>query len=138
MGQVMNNFIIIKSITIILVYVSRLKKNLSYVSLLSHTLSLCLMVKEKSPYFSLLSHTHSLCVFSKQILCSLFLGYLLEGGNTLLSPPWLSSRRRQLFVLSSLAISLKVVIPCSLLLDYLLESSNTLLSPPWASSQRQQ
>ena len=35
--QIPNNFIIIKSITIILVYVSRLKKNLSYFSLLSHT-----------------------------------------------------------------------------------------------------
>ena len=36
-GQIPNNFTIIKSITIILVYVSRLKKNLSYFSLLSHT-----------------------------------------------------------------------------------------------------
>ena len=37
MGQTPNNFIIIKSITVILVYISRLKKNLSYFSLLSHT-----------------------------------------------------------------------------------------------------
>ena len=36
-GQTPNNFIIIKSIIIILMYVSWLKKNLSYFSLLSHT-----------------------------------------------------------------------------------------------------
>ena len=35
--QTPNNFTIIKSILIILVYVSQLKKNLSYFSLLSHT-----------------------------------------------------------------------------------------------------
>ena len=38
MGQTPNNFTIIKSITIILVYVSRLKKKISYFSLLSYTL----------------------------------------------------------------------------------------------------
>ena len=37
MGQIPNNFTIIKSIIIILVYVSWLKKNLSYFSFLSHT-----------------------------------------------------------------------------------------------------
>ena len=37
MRQTPNNFIIIKSITITFIYVSRLKKNLSYFSLLSHT-----------------------------------------------------------------------------------------------------
>ena len=36
-GQTLNNFTIIKSITIIVVYVSRLKKILSYSSLLSNT-----------------------------------------------------------------------------------------------------
>ena len=36
-GQTPNNFTITKSIIIILVYVSRLKKNLSYFSLLTHT-----------------------------------------------------------------------------------------------------
>ena len=36
-GQTPNNFTIIKSIIIILVYVSWLRKNLSYFSLLSHT-----------------------------------------------------------------------------------------------------
>ena len=115
MGQTPNNFTVIKSITIILVYVSRLKKNLSYVSLLSHTLSLCLMVKEKSPYFSLLSHTLSLC--------------FLEA-NPLLSLPWLSPGRRQHFTLSSLVIFSKEATFCSLLLGYLLKSGNTLLSPP--------
>ena len=38
MQQIPNNFTIIKSITIILVYVLQLKKNLSFFSLLSHTL----------------------------------------------------------------------------------------------------
>ena len=60
-------FTIIKSITIFLVYVSWLKKNFSYFSLLSHTLSMCL---------------------TKVItFCSLFLGYLLNGDNPLLSLP---------------------------------------------------
>ena len=36
-GQISNQFTIIKSITIIFVYISKLKKNLSYFSLLSHT-----------------------------------------------------------------------------------------------------
>ena len=115
MGQTLNNFTIIKSITIILVYVSGLKKNLCCFSLLLHTFSLCLMV---------------ICVFLKLTLCFLLLGYLLEGSNTLLSPHWLSFQRRQPFTLSSLAISLKEVIPYPLLLDYLFESCNTLLSPP--------
>ena len=36
-GQISNQFTIIKSITIIFVYISKLKKNLSYFFLLSHT-----------------------------------------------------------------------------------------------------
>ena len=63
-GQILNNFTIIKSITL---------------------------------YFL----THSLC---------------LEGSNTLLSLPWLSSQRRQHFTLSSFIIFSKAAIPYSLLL----------------------
>ena len=94
-GQISNNFTIVKSITIIIVYVSRLKKNLSYFSLLSHTLII---------YF--------------------------KGGNTLLSPPCLSSRRRQLFTLSSLAIFLKVAIPYSLFPPAFLPNEN-IFSLSW-------
>ena len=64
-GQIPNNFTIIKLITIILVYVSRLKKNLSY-------------------FFFALTHT---------------LVISFKGSNTLLTPPQLSSRRRQPFAL---------------------------------------
>ena len=49
--------------------------------------------------------------------------------NTLLSPPWLSSRRWQPFTLSSLAIFLKAATLYSPLFDYLLEGDNTLHSP---------
>ena len=91
MGQTSNNFTIIKSITIIFVYVSWLKKNLSY--------------------FSLLTHTHTLIISFK-------------GSNTLLSPPRLSSRRRQPFALPSLAIFIKAAIPCTLLPLVFLPSKN--------------
>ena len=73
--QTQNNLTIIKSIIIILVYGSWLKKNLSCFSLLN-------------------THTHTLIIS-------------LKGGNTLLSPPWLSSWKRQPFTLSSLAIFLR-------------------------------
>ena len=49
-----------------LVYVSQQKKNLSYFSLLSHTLSLYPTAKEKFHSFSLLSHTPSLCLAAKK------------------------------------------------------------------------
>ena len=65
-------------------YVSRLKKNFSYFSLLSHT------------------HTHKLSLPNAATLYSLLLSYLLEGDNPLLSPPWLSSWRQQYFALSFL------------------------------------
>ena len=57
--QILNNFIIIKSIKIIIVYVSGLKKNLSYFSLFSHTYFLCLTVKKKNHLVFLCSHTHT-------------------------------------------------------------------------------
>ena len=59
MGQTLNRFTIIKSITIILMYVPRLKKNLSYFSLLTHTHTH--------------THTHTLIIS-------------LKDSNTLLSP----------------------------------------------------
>ena len=96
MEKTPNNFIIIKSIKIILVYVSRLKKNL---------------------FFFFFSLTHTLIISFK-------------GGNTLLSPPWLSSRRRQPFALFPLAIFLKAAIPYTLLpLAFLL--SENLFSLSW-------
>ena len=81
-GQTSNNFTIIKSITIILVFVPRLKKNLFY--------------------FFTLSHTHQLSLSNAATLYSLLFGYLLEGGNPLLSPPWLSFWRQQYLALSFL------------------------------------
>ena len=81
MGQTPNNFTIIKSITIILVYVSRLKKNLSlffFFCSLTHTNYLF----QRQQHFAL----SSLATFLKATtLYSLLLGYLLEGDNTLLS-----------------------------------------------------
>ena len=89
-GETPNNFTIIKSITIILVYVSRRKKNL--------LVFLC-------------SQTHSLCVSKAATLCFLLLDYFLEVGNTLLSPPLLSSRRWQYLTLSFLLRSSQAKIP---------------------------
>ena len=89
-GETPNNFTIIKSITIILVYVSRRKKNL---------------------LVFLFSQTLSLCVLKAATLCSLLLDYFLEGGNTLLSPPLLSSRRWQCLTLSFLLRSSQAKIP---------------------------
>ena len=101
----------------------------------------------------------SVTIFSKGAsLYSLLLDYLLEGGNYLLSPPWLSSQRWQPSALSSLAIfsnaatlclqpfalsSLSIVLnkgsnTYSLLLDYLLEGGNHSLYPPWLSSRKRQ
>ena len=93
----------IKSITIILVYVSRLKKNLSCFSLLSHT------------------HTHT---HTQRLIIS------FKGSNTLLSPPRLSSQRQQPFALSSLAIFLNAAIPCTLLPLAFFPSKN-LFSLSW-------
>ena len=120
-GQTSNQFHYYQPITISLVYVSWLKEKISYFSLLSHTLSLCLTAKDK-----------------KKFLCSHTLIIYLEGSNHLLSPPWISSWRRQPFTLSSLDIFLKAATLCSLLLGNLLKGGNTLLSPPWLSSWRQQ
>ena len=72
-GQISNQFTIIKSITIIFVYISKLKKNLSYFSLLSHTL----IFSQWQPHFALsflFSSPHT----------TLSLGYLLSLSGSLL------------------------------------------------------
>ena len=80
MGQTLNNLTIIKSITIILVNVSRLKKNLFCFSLLSHTHTHSNYLIQRQ-HFTLFS----LAIFSKTAtICALLLGYLSEGGNSLL------------------------------------------------------
>ena len=66
MGQISNNFTIIKSIIIIFVYASRLKKKISLIFL-------CSLI-------------HKLSFSKATTLYSLLLGYILEGSNTLLSP----------------------------------------------------
>ena len=74
------------------------------------------MAKEKSLLF-FFALTHTLIISFK-------------GGNTLLSPLQLSSRRQQPFALSPLAIFLKVAIPCTLLPLVFLPSEN-LFSLSW-------
>ena len=110
-GQTSNNFTIIKSITIILVYVPRLKKNLFY--------------------FFTLSHTHQLSLSNTGTLFSLLIGYLLEGSNPLLSPPWLSSWRRQYLTLSFLLRSSQVKLPF-LSLGFTLYFPSPHREDPWA------
>ena len=70
-------------------------------------------------------------IFSKGVsLYSLLLDYLLEGGNYLLSPPWLSSQRWQPSALSSLAIFSNAATLCSQPF-----ARNPLLSPHCLSSR---
>ena len=72
------------------------KKNLSYFSLLSHTLSLYPTAKEKFHSFSLLSHTPSLCLAAKKKHSNSFFFFgALTHTNYL-------CRGRQHFALSSL------------------------------------
>ena len=58
-GQTPNNFTIIKSNTIIFVYISRLNKNLSHFSLFSHTLiiSFSFFSHCAAPFLFLMQHT---------------------------------------------------------------------------------
>ena len=115
MRQIPSNFTIIKSITIILVYISRLKKNFSYY------------------YYFFCSHIHSFCVsrLKKNLLvslCSLIhtLIISLKGGNTLLPPfyyffipcttlSWLSS-----FSLNGSLLVALLILLCSFLFLYFL------------------
>ena len=166
MGQIPNQF-----------HYSQINYNISFVCLtteeksllffFSITYTLCVSRLNKNLLVFLCSHAHSLCMSKAVTLCSLFLGYLIEdgnpllspswlyllkGGNTLLSLPWLSSQRRQYFTLyslvifsktttltlSSLTIFSKTTTLYSLLLSYLLKGGNHLLSPPWLSSWRWQ
>ena len=72
---------------------------------------------------------NALTISSKvEIPCSLLLSYLFKGGDPLLSPSWLSSRKQQHYALFSLVIFSKMATLCSLFLDYLLEGSNPTLS----------
>ena len=113
-GKTPNNFTIIKSITIILVYVSWLKKNLSYFSLLSHTHTNYLFQRQQ--HFAL----SSLAIFSK-------------ATNPLLSPPWLSSWRRQYLALSFLLCSSQVKIHF-LSLGFMLYFSSPHREDPWVKA----
>ena len=113
-GKTPNNFTIIKSITIILVYVSWLKKNLSYFSLLSHTHTNYLFQRQQ--HFAL----SSLAIFSK-------------AANPLLSPPWLSSWRRQYLALSFLLRSSQTKI-YFLSLGFTLYFLSCHRNDPWAKA----
>ena len=104
------NFIIIKSITTFLVYVSWLKKNLSlffFFFLLSHIFSLYFtnattlcslllgyLLKGGNPCSLLISYISS----KATTLCFIFLCYILEGSNSLLSPPWLLPTKNPFFL----------------------------------------
>ena len=102
--QTPNNFIIIKSISIILMYVSQFLKK-----------------KKKSLlFFFTFTHTHTLIISFK-------------GNNTLLSPPWLSSRRRQPFTLFFLLHSSQVKI-YFLSLGFTLSFPSSHMEDPWAKT----
>ena len=104
------NSLFIKSITIILVYVSRLKKNLPCISLLSHTLIIFLKCGNTllSPFYFLLHALLSLvCIlFSKWLTlgCSFFFFFLGAASSffALAHTLFVSYRRRQPFTLSFL------------------------------------
>ena len=78
MRQTPNNFTIIKSITISLVYVSRLKKNLSFFVTLTHTNYL----SQRQQHFTLFSLLHSF------LLVVFFFSKQLPLGHTLNSLVW--------------------------------------------------
>ena len=79
------NFIIIKSITTFFVYVSWLKKNLSFLAISSKAATLCSL---------LVSYISS----KVTNLCFIFLRYILKGSNSLLSPPWLLPTKNPFFL----------------------------------------
>ena len=83
MGQTLNRFTIIKSITIILMYVPRLKKNLSYFSLLTHT------------------HTHTHTNYLSQRQQHFTLSFLFSSAHTTFS--WLSFLSISGFLLAALS-----------------------------------
>ena len=84
-------------------YVSRLKKNLSCFSLLSHTHTHTHTHTQTNYLFQRQQHfaLSSSAIFSKAAtFCSLLLGYLLERGNTLHSPSsCVLPKRKSLFPL---------------------------------------
>ena len=108
-GQTLNNFTIIKSITIIIVYVIRLKKNLSYFSLLSHTLIISLKGGNTllSPFYFLLHAQLSLdsLLFSKRFTLGCSLSFFLCGFLFLCSctySPYVFSKTAAIYSLLSL------------------------------------
>ena len=108
-GKTLNNFTIIKSITIIIVYVIRLKKNLSYFSLLSHTLIISLKGGNTllSPFYFLLRAQLSLdcLLFSKRFTLSYSLFFFLCGFLFLCSctySPYVFSKTAAIYSLLSL------------------------------------
>ena len=125
-GQTPNNFSIIKSITIILMYVSWLKKNPSYFSLLLHTHTHYLFQRQQ--YFTLSSSA----IFSKAAtLRSLFLDYLLKGSNTLHSPSSCVPPKRKIFVRLFVALSIYktlLLFPLGLGIHYLFNKESI---PSW-------
>lgn len=91
-----------KSITISLVYVSQLKKNVSYFSLFSHTLSLCFTNKQKSFFFFFcLTYTNYLSQ-RRQHLALSSLTFFSSSFSFPHSSHCLSFKRGQEFALSSL------------------------------------
>ena len=108
-GKTPNNFTIIKSITIIIVYVIRLKKNLSYFSLLSHTLIISLKGGNTllSPFYFLLHAQLSLdcLLFSKHFTLGCSLSFFLCGFLFLCSctySPYVFSKTAAIYSLLSL------------------------------------
>ena len=85
MGQTLNRFTIIKSITIILMYVPQLKKNLSYFSLLTHTHT----------------HTHTHTNYLSQRQQHFTLSFLFSSAHTTFS--WLSFLSLSGFLLAALS-----------------------------------
>ena len=120
------NFTIIKSITISLMYVSRLKRNLSYFFFFcSHIQSLYVSQLKKIYLFFLCSHTHSKYLSRRQQHFAVsFLAFFSSSFSCPHSSPWLFSRRWQHFALSSLAF---------FSLSFSFSSSS-----PWLSSRRRQ
>ena len=109
-GQILNNFTIIKSITLYFLHSLCVSK----------AATLCVS---------------SLALFSKAAtLYSLFLNYLLEGYNTLHSPPLLSSQRQQYLTLSFLLCSSQAKIPF-FSLGFMLYFSSPQIEDLWTKAK---
>ena len=141
MGQTPNNSTIIKSITIIIVYVSQLKKNLFCFSLLSHTHYLSLSkVATLCFLFFILFSTHSSLLavyfFSKWLLLGyslLFLSCAASSFFALAHTLFVSSRRQQYLTLSLLLRSSQAKI-LFLSLGFTLYFPFSHREDPWAKA----